>query len=65
MGKLYSITFSGQVADGFTLTDVKQSFAQRFGKSEDVIERLFTGNTVTLAKNIAADRAKADGILRS
>ncbi|MBT8100752.1 MAG: hypothetical protein KJO82_13435, partial [Gammaproteobacteria bacterium] len=59
MGKLYSITFNGEVADGFTVTDVKQRFAQRFGKSEDVIERLFTGNTVMLAKGIAADRATA------
>ena len=28
MSSLYSISFKGQVADGFSLTDVKASFAE-------------------------------------
>jgi hypothetical protein len=59
MNKLYSITFSGEVADGFTVSDVKQKFRDRFRKSDDVIERLFTGKKVLLAKNVTPDRATA------
>ena len=59
MSSVYSISFKGQVADGFSLTDVKASFAERFNKENDVIERLFSGNSVLLAKNIAHERAVA------
>jgi Castor and Pollux, part of voltage-gated ion channel/Calcium-activated potassium channel slowpoke-like RCK domain len=59
MGQLYSIAFKGQVADGFSLPDVKASFAERFNKGSDVIDRLFSGNSVLLAKNIGHERAIA------
>ena len=59
MGHLYSISFNGEVADGFDLTDVKASFAARFRKGDDIIERLFSGNTVLLARNIASEKATA------
>ena len=59
MSSLFSISFKGQVVDGFSLTDVKASFAERFNKGDDVIERLFSGNNVLLAKNIAHERAIA------
>ena len=59
MGQLYSIAFKGQVADGFSLPDVKASFAERFNKGSDVIDRLFSGNSVLLAKNIGHEKAIA------
>ncbi len=59
MGHLYSISFQGEVADGFSLSDVKASFAERFKKGDDVIARLFSGNVVFLAKNISPQRATA------
>ncbi|MFQ5609370.1 MAG: hypothetical protein ACE5F8_03780 [Woeseiaceae bacterium] len=56
MSKSYSIAFEGEIAEGFDTGDVKASFAQNFRKGDDVIERLFSGNTVTLARNLEPPR---------
>ncbi|MDX1515218.1 MAG: hypothetical protein R3288_00180 [Woeseiaceae bacterium] len=66
MGKLYSISFRGEVADGFDVGAVKANFARSFRKDGDVIDKLFSGNTVLLAKNLEEERAaKAAEQLRS
>ncbi|MGI9333081.1 MAG: hypothetical protein ACR2RL_07980, partial [Gammaproteobacteria bacterium] len=66
MGKLYKIAFKGEVDDGFTVDTVKASFAERFRKGQDVIDRLFSGNAITLVKNMELARAtKAADQLRS
>lgn len=57
MSKLYSISFRGEVACGFSELDVKASFARSFQKDEDVIDRLFSGEPVLLVRDIDADRA--------
>lgn len=57
MSKLYSISFQGEVASGFHEQDVRASFARSFQKDEDVINRLFSGEPVLLARDIDADRA--------
>jgi len=66
MGKLFNIAFKGEVADGYSVGDVRNRFAQRFRKNEDVIDRLFSGAAVTLAKDMEWERARAAaGSLRS
>lgn len=66
MSKLYSISFKGEVASGFVVGDVKASFARSFQKDDDVINRLFSGEEVLLARNIDPERAvKAAKQLRS
>jgi hypothetical protein len=57
MGNLYSIAFKGEVAEGFDTNDVKASFSVRLQKSEDVIQRLFSGSMITLARNLEWDKA--------
>ena len=57
MGKLYNIAFRGEVADGFAVGTVKARFAERFQKTENVIDRLFSGDAVMLAKNMELERA--------
>lgn len=59
MSGLYSISFRGEVAEGHTVDDVRGRFADRFQKGDDVINRLFSGNVVTLAKNMQWDQANA------
>lgn len=59
MDKLFKIAFKGEVADGFSPDDVRSNFALRFQKGDDVIDRLFSGASFTLAKNLDFDRANA------
>jgi hypothetical protein len=59
MARSYNISFKGEVLEGFTLPDVKANFAKRFKKGDDVIDRLFSGDDVLLAKGIAPERASA------
>ena len=59
MGTLYSIAFKGEVADGYAVGDVKAGFAVRFQKGDEIIERLFSGSPVTLAKNLDWEQASA------
>ena len=70
MSDLYSIAFKGEVADGFDEEDVRASFSVRLQKGDDVIQKLFSGSPVTLAKNLdwekatnAATRLRAIGAL--
>ncbi|NNC78004.1 MAG: hypothetical protein HKN77_08595 [Woeseiaceae bacterium] len=57
MSSLYSISFKGEVADGFEVGDVKAKFAKSFEKDDDVIARLFSGKEVLLARDIDPQRA--------
>lgn len=57
MGKRYDIAFQGEVASGFDVDEVKAKFAKRFGKSESVVDRIFSGEAVKLAKELEWDRA--------
>ncbi len=57
MGKLYNIAFKGEVADGFSVGDVRASFSERFRKADDVIDQLFSGAAITLAKNLEWEQA--------
>ena len=59
MAKGYNVTFKGEVAEGFTVESVKQNFARGLKKDETFIERLFSGNTITLAKNLTLDAASS------
>ena len=66
MDKLFNIAFKGEVAEGFSVEEVRSNFADRFQKDEAVIERLFSGASFTLAKELDYDRASAAaGSLRS
>ncbi|MEO1034519.1 MAG: hypothetical protein AAFX44_03050 [Pseudomonadota bacterium] len=59
----YRVAFRGEVIAGRSLSEVKESMARRFKKSPDAIERVFSGNVVTLAKDLQA--AKANEIANS
>lgn len=59
MGKFFNIAFKGEVAEGYSLEDVRNNFAERFNKEEQVIDRLFSGASFTLAKEMDFDRANA------
>ena len=68
MGKLYNIAFKGEVAEGFTVEDVRNNFIEQFQKDGHIIDRLFSGSACTLGKNMdlirattAADRLRAIG----
>ena len=66
MNGLFNIAFKGEVADGFTVGYVRKLFIQRFPNNQEVIEHLFSGASVTIAKNMDWDRAcAAAGKLRS
>lgn len=58
MGNSYNIAFKGEVADGFAASDVKNRFADLLKKDREFIDRLFSGNVVTLAKNLERSRAQ-------
>ena len=57
MGKLYNIAFKGEIADGFEPGDVKASFSERFNRGDDVIDQIFSGSPITLAKNLELEKA--------
>ena len=57
MGKLYNIAFRGEIAEGFDESDVRASFSDRFRKSGTVIDQLFSGAAITLAKNLEWEKA--------
>ena len=57
MSKLYNIAFKGEVADGFDESDVRASFAERFRKTDEVIDQLFSGTAITLAKDLEWEKA--------
>jgi hypothetical protein len=57
MSKLYNIAFKGEVADGFAEGDVRASFAERFRKTDEVIDQLFSGTAITLAKDLELEKA--------
>ena len=57
MGKLYNIAFKGEIAEGFAARDVKASFSERFNRGDDVIDQIFSGSPITLAKNLEWEKA--------
>jgi hypothetical protein len=57
MGKLYNIAFKGEVAEGFDAGEVRASFAERFKRGDDVIDQIFSGSPITLAKNLEWEKA--------
>ena len=59
MGNKYSIAFRGEVAEGFTVSEVRANFAEGLQKGDDIIDRLFSGKFVTLAKNLGWEQANS------
>lgn len=57
MGNKYCIAFKGEVADGHSLGDVRACFAERLHKGDDVIDKLFSGSMVMLARDLAWEQA--------
>ena len=57
MGKLYNIAFKGEIAEGFEAREVKASFSERFKRGDDVIDQIFSGSPITLAKNLEWEKA--------
>ena len=52
MSKLYRVAFKGEVVAGCPVNEVKASFCERFNKNPETIERIFGGETKTLAKDL-------------
>jgi hypothetical protein len=59
MSELYSIGFRGEVADGHSLEDVRLKFGTRFRKNDDALNRIFSGDAITLARELDWDKANA------
>jgi len=53
----YKVTFSGHLVSGITPEQAKQNLAQLFKSSAAVIEKLFSGNNVSIKKNITKSQA--------
>ena len=59
----YRVAFKGEVVAGCPVHEVKAAFAARFKKDADAIERIFSGDVKTLAKDL--DFPKANAIANS
>ena len=59
----YQVAFKGEVVAGCPVHEVKAAFAARFNKDADAIERIFSGDVKTLAKDL--DFPKANAIANS
>ena len=59
----YRVAFKGEVVAGCPVHEVKAAFARRFRKNPDAIERIFSGDVKTLAKDL--DFPKANAIANS
>ena len=57
MDKLYNIAFMGEVAEGFDVGEVRASFSERFQQADEVIDQLFSGEAITLAKDLRWEQA--------
>ena len=51
----YAVIFKGQVKDGLDREDVKKNIANRFGRSMNDMDRLFSGARMILKKNASLD----------
>lgn len=58
MGPLYSISFSGDVLDGFDPAQVRQRFGKRFGLKSAQLAQIFSGQAIVLKKGLAAEQAR-------
>ncbi len=56
-GDLYLIQFKGDIAEGFSIGDVKHNLAALFKVPPEKIEKLFSGTPAVIRKNV--DRATA------
>lgn len=63
VSKRYRVAFKGEVVAGCPVREVKASFCERFNKNSETIERIFGGETKTLAKDL--DFNKANNIANS
>ena len=52
MSSKYRIAFRGEVADGFSEAEVRATLSARLNRADDIIDRMFSGNLVTLAKDL-------------
>ncbi len=57
MGNKYRIAFRGEVAEGFSEQEVRATLAARLNRGDEIIDRMFSGNLVTLAKDLDFDNA--------
>ncbi|MEO1248083.1 MAG: hypothetical protein AAFX56_20590 [Pseudomonadota bacterium] len=57
MASQYKVAFRGEVAEGYRIEDVRAAFSKRLNKGADVVDRLFSGKPVTLARNLEWERA--------
>ena len=59
----FRVAFKGEVVAGCPVHEVKAAFAKRFKKNSDALERIFSGDVKTLAKDL--DFPKANAIANS
>jgi tetratricopeptide (TPR) repeat protein len=51
----YTVVFDGQVKDDMSMDEVKKRIANRFGKSMNDMDRLFSGTRMIIKKNASLD----------
>jgi len=52
MAQTYSVIFSGKVAEGFEVDQVKQNMAQVFKLSAEKVDKLFSGKPVAIKRSV-------------
>lgn len=58
MDKKYNIVFRGKLIPGWGADEVKKNFSRLMKKSEDKIDRLFSGKPFNLKKNVGMETAQ-------
>ena len=54
---LYSISYAGEMKEGADLEQIKLKFIEFFNVPEDQIKHLFSGQLITVEKNLTQNRA--------
>jgi len=56
-GKLYRVVFEGEILEGSQVQEVKRALAKLYNRSEDQIERFFSGKRLAVKKDVDYETA--------
>ena len=56
-GQLYRVVFEGEILEGSQVQEVKRALAKLYNRSEDQIERFFSGKRLAVKKDVDYETA--------
>jgi hypothetical protein len=56
-GKLYRVVFEGEILEGSQVQEVKRALAKLYNRTEDQVERYFSGKRLTVKKDVDYETA--------